>query len=86
MELIKVEMDDCRRATRPQSDTPVFDYCRKLVSDGVDSSTKLEVYRGTVLALTIRTIGEGAKLTVKENGCGTSVFAEYRPFNKEWLK
>jgi hypothetical protein len=56
-------------------DTPVLRLCRMLVAAGHDPSEPMEVYRGEVLALTVRSIGEGAKLTVN----GSTRFARYRP-------
>jgi hypothetical protein len=60
---------------------PVFELCRRLVGAGHDPDLRLEAYRGDVLALTIKSIGTAAKLTVDEshgcrfvrfrgNGCG----------------
>ncbi len=47
--------------------TPILTLCRALLRKGCDPSLSLRCYRGDVLALTIRTIGDGAKLTVKED-------------------
>jgi hypothetical protein len=57
-----------------QNDTPVLSYCRQLIKEGVNPRTKFKVYRGDVLALSVKTIGRGAKLTVKNNNQGTPVF------------
>jgi hypothetical protein len=46
--------------------SPVFDLCRLLVAAGHDPASPLECYRGDMLCLRIRTIGEGAKLTIRE--------------------
>lgn len=59
---IKVNFKDLSKHTN----TPVFAYCRKLIKEGVSPETELEVYRGEMLCLTIRGIGIGAGLTVKE--------------------
>jgi hypothetical protein len=49
---------------------PVLELCRRLVAAGHDSYLQLEAYRSDVLALTVRSIGDGAKLTVDEShGC-----------------
>lgn len=45
---------------------PVLALCRKLVGAGVDPNRPLHAYRGDVLCLVVRTIGEGARLTVAE--------------------
>jgi len=58
------------------SKTPIFSYCRRLISEGVDPSTSLEVYRGDVLAMRVN-VGNGASLTVDETG--TPTFKKYRP-------
>jgi hypothetical protein len=43
---------------------------------GPDPSTRLEIYRGAILALTVRSIGEGSQLTVKSASNGTPVFVK----------
>ena len=40
---------------------------------GIPPDTPLEVYRGGVLALRVRTVGEGAQLEVRDNRYGTPV-------------
>ena len=45
---------------------PVLALCRKLIAAGVDPAEPLEAYRGDVLCLRIRSIGEGASLGVQE--------------------
>jgi hypothetical protein len=45
----------------------VLTLCRQLLAAGLDPDQALEVYRGTTLALRVRSIGEGAKLTVRES-------------------
>jgi hypothetical protein len=55
-------------------EAPALELCRKLIASGVDPQTPLHVYRGSVLALVIRTIGEGAELVVTINHQGTPVF------------
>jgi hypothetical protein len=54
---------------------PVTMLCRILLEAGYDSGRPLHAYRGDVLSLRIRTIGEGARLTVKNAGSGCPVFA-----------
>ena len=46
---------------------PVLAMCRKLLAAGYDPDRPLHAYRGDALALKVRTIGEGAKLTVEES-------------------
>jgi hypothetical protein len=56
----------------------VLALCRALVEAGHDPATPLEAYRGSTLCLRVRSIGEGAKLTVDESrGCR---FALFHPF------
>jgi hypothetical protein len=49
---------------------PVLALCRKLVAAGVDPNRPLHAYRGDVSCLVVRTIGEGARLTVAEGPNG----------------
>jgi hypothetical protein len=60
--------------------SPVLGLCRRLVAAGHDPSLPLHVYRGATLVLTVRTIGEGAALTVREPEVGAAHFAAWRPF------
>lgn len=53
---------------------PVLELCRRLVKAGIDPSTPLEAWRDDILALRVRSIGEGARLTVKTAGNGTPIF------------
>jgi hypothetical protein len=52
------------------SDTPILDACRKLVHFGVDPKTPLHCFRNGRLAVTVRSIGEGARLEINGNGIG----------------
>jgi hypothetical protein len=59
---------------------PVLALCRALIEAGHDPNTPLEAYRGTTLCLKVRSIGEGARLTVKETTRdGKPRFVTYRP-------
>ena len=49
---------------------PVLAMCRKLVEAGYEPAEPLEAYRGDVLCLKVRTIGDGAKLVINRNGVG----------------
>ena len=74
MNVIRVELtssgaDTCAAANiTARSHTPVLSLCRKMIAAGIDPATELEVVRGDTLALTIRNIGEAAKLAVRESG------------------
>lgn len=48
--------------------TPVLSLCRMLVDAGHDPALQMHVYRGTTLCLKVRSIGEAAKLSVRETG------------------
>jgi hypothetical protein len=65
-------------ATR-KSDAVVCALCRRLIEAGHDPNEPMEVYRGTTLALRVRSIGEAAKLTVEETKTGPR-FRVARPF------
>jgi hypothetical protein len=52
------------------SSSPVLAHCRKLVERGYDPAQPLHACRGDVLALTVRSIGEGARLEVNGQGTG----------------
>jgi hypothetical protein len=49
---------------------PVLALCRELVAAGHDPSRPLDAYRDGVLALAVRTIGEGARLRNATHGVG----------------
>jgi hypothetical protein len=49
-----------------RANAPVLGLCRKLVEAGYDPARPLHAYRGDVLCLRIRSIGEGAKLNISE--------------------
>ncbi len=72
--------DTCTAAgVTARSHAPALALCRQLLAAGLDPDQALEVYRGATLALLIRSIGEGAQLTVKEDNRGTPRFIAYRP-------
>jgi hypothetical protein len=50
--------------------TPVLNLCRALIRGGHDPATPMAVFRGEVLALKVRSIGEMAVLEI--NGKGTA--------------
>lgn len=63
MNTIKVN----RKEITSKSQTPLLDYCRKLICEGVDPESKLEVYRNNLEPdLTIYPISFGAGLTMRE--------------------
>lgn len=56
---------------------PVLALCRKLIEAGCDPATPMEAWRGDTLALSVRSIGEGARLTVEDDRHG-------RPRLRRW--
>jgi hypothetical protein len=50
------------------NNTPVLSLCRRLLEAGHDPATRLNIYRGVVLALTVRSIGEAAQLEINSKG------------------
>jgi hypothetical protein len=61
-----------------RSHAPALALCRQLLAAGLDPDQALEVYRNGTLSLRIRSIGEGARLTVKDDNRGTPRFIAYR--------
>ena len=44
----------------------MFALCRALLAAGANPKSRLECFRGSVLALTVKSVGIGAKLTIRE--------------------
>ena len=83
MKTIKVQMNDINkwygRDREGENNSPTFDYCRKLLKEGEDPSTKLEVYRDEMLCLTT-TLKEGSKWKIEETEKKGPRFRKYEPF------
>jgi hypothetical protein len=63
--------DECTAAGLTISGrAPVLALCRQLIADGYDPGLSLEVWRGPVLCLRVRSIGEAAQLRVATHGGG----------------
>jgi hypothetical protein len=58
---------------------PVLAMCRKLIEAGYDPALPLHAYRGDVLCLKIKSIGEGAKWTVADRPSGQMGFVKWTP-------
>jgi hypothetical protein len=70
--------DACRAfGTTVRGPAPLLKLCRRLVETGHDPATPLRVFRGEVLCLKVRSIGEAAGLTVDES---RTAFARWKPF------
>jgi hypothetical protein len=59
--------------------SPVLELCRRLVAAGHDPAQSLEAWRGSTLALRIRSIGAAARLTVTTGSNGAPVFVAAAP-------
>ena len=57
---------------------PVLKMCRALVAAGYDPKRPLHAFRGDTLALRVRSLGEGAALTMDEHH--GPCFARWKPF------
>jgi hypothetical protein len=63
--------DECTAAGLTTSGrAPVLALCRQLIADGYDLGLSLEVWRGPVLCLRVRSISEAAQLRVATHGGG----------------
>ena len=62
---------------------PVLDLCRALIKAGHDPKRALHAYRGGVLALAVRSIGEGARFTVEDTR-GTPHLRRWRDRSKRY--
>jgi len=57
-----------------------FDLCRRLLGAGASPAAELVCFRDGRLALRIRSIGDGARLTVRETATDGPRFVTWRPF------
>jgi hypothetical protein len=57
-----------------------LDLCRRLIANGVDPHTELLCFRDGQLALRIRRIGDGARLTIRESAVDGPRFTIWKPF------
>jgi hypothetical protein len=60
----------CSEGISATGTAPVLALCRKLVEHGYDPATPIHVFRGDVVALIIRSIGEAAQLEINAYGTG----------------
>lgn len=75
--VIKVKFDELPMS---RNDTPIFDYCRRLIKQGCDPKTRLEVYRNNESWDVAINVGEGAELSVRHEP--SLQLVKYRPFIK----
>jgi hypothetical protein len=57
---------------------PVLDLCRELVAAGFNPASALEAWRGEILCLRVRSIGESARLAVEDDRHGTPRLRRWR--------
>jgi hypothetical protein len=77
--------NECRyRGITTRGSSPLLAMCRALIGAGYNPSRPLHVYRGKALALTARSIGDGAKLTVRDSSTGRPKFRKMTP--QEWAR
>ena len=57
---------------------PALALCRKLIEAGYDPDRPLHAYRDDTLSLRVRSIGEGARWTVKDSRFGTPVLHRWQ--------
>jgi hypothetical protein len=79
---VRAELSGDNRCTAlgisAHANAPVLDLCRKLLVAGYDLATPLEAWRGETLCLSIRSIAEGAGLTVEDDRHGTPRLRRWR--------
>jgi hypothetical protein len=78
---IRAELTGCKSCTALGisvcAAAPVLAICRSLIAAGHDPHKQLRVYRGDVLCLIVRSIGEGAGLTVADDRLGRPKFRRH---------
>src|ERR1700687_5970032 len=76
----ELSADDCCSALgmTVRGPAPVLALCRRLIELGHDPATSLKAYRADVLSLQLRSIGEGAKLTIEDDRLGQARFRRWR--------
>jgi hypothetical protein len=62
---------------------PALALCRQLLAAGCNPDAALTVFRNGIVSLRIRTLAEGASLTVEECSDGRPRFRPYRPHSSE---
>jgi hypothetical protein len=84
VEIIRAELSGSDTCTAEgctiHANAPVLALCRKLVDEGYDPTRPLHAYRGDTLCLKIRSVGEGAKLAVREDNRQGLRLVKWVPF------
>ena len=65
-DLVGINQATCQDVTVTGRNAPVLALCRALIEAGQDPETSLEAYRGAALCLRVRSLAEGAAVTVRE--------------------
>ena len=66
-----VGTDQCEAlGHKVRASAPLLALCRELIEAGHDPGRRLDVYRGDVLVLGVRSIGEVARLSIRGDGVG----------------
>jgi hypothetical protein len=77
--LVGVDQANCE-GVGVSSRTPMLALCRALTEAGHAPNASLQAYRGEILCLRVRSLAEGAALTIREDTKdGRPRFATYRP-------
>jgi hypothetical protein len=79
--LAELSGTDCSTALgfAVQAVGPVLALCRRLIQVGYDLARPLEAWRGSILALRIRAIGDAAELEISHKGTGSPPCGRYSP-------
>lgn len=85
---MKVQLNNIRHprtwnGKEPKNHSPSFDYCRKLINEGINPEEPLEVYRGDVLAYTVSSIGIGATKKIREDKVHSPHEVPYTPLDEK---
>lgn len=80
--IIRAELSGSDRCTAlgivVQAFAPILEICRRLIAAGHDPATPLEAYRGDMLCLKVRGIGEAAGFEINARGTGLIPFRAVR--------
>lgn len=79
LETLRVEISNVPKRTN----APLLNYCRDLIAKGTDPNTRVEFLRNGRADVIIPNLGEGAKLTVKEDKDTSPKFIKYVPFPED---
>lgn len=89
--VVKIQFDELFKfppnGAEPKNNSVITDHCRKLIKDGYPPETRLEVYRTRAEPdVIVKNIGEGAKITCRENENEDPHFVKYVPLPERFKK